>query len=82
MSLERFKRFFGRVARAARQAKDPALTGPGFQPVGTAKRIPVGAHVRCGAKDGLYRNVHSLIGGYKGLVAAGWPMKSGELDTG
>ena len=25
-----------------------------------------------------YRNVHSLIGGYKGLVAAGWPMKSGE----
>ncbi len=25
-----------------------------------------------------YRNVHSLIGGYKGLVAAGWPMRSGE----
>ena len=25
-----------------------------------------------------YRNVHSLIGGYKGLVAVGWPMKSGE----
>jgi 3-mercaptopyruvate sulfurtransferase SseA len=24
------------------------------------------------------RNVHSLIGGYKGLVAAGWPMKRGE----
>jgi rhodanese-related sulfurtransferase len=22
-----------------------------------------------------YRNVHSLIGGYKGLVAAGWPVK-------
>jgi len=22
-----------------------------------------------------YRNVHSLIGGYKGLVSAGWPMK-------
>jgi len=22
-----------------------------------------------------YRNVHSLIGGYKGLVNAGWPMK-------
>ena len=22
-----------------------------------------------------YKNVHSLIGGYKGLVAAGWPMK-------
>jgi rhodanese-related sulfurtransferase len=22
-----------------------------------------------------YRNVHSLIGGYKGLVQAGWPMK-------
>ena len=21
-----------------------------------------------------YKNVHSLIGGYKGLVAAGWPM--------
>ncbi len=21
-----------------------------------------------------YRNVHSLIGGYKGMVAAGWPM--------
>jgi rhodanese-related sulfurtransferase len=29
-----------------------------------------------------YRNVHSLIGGYKGMLAAGWPMKSGELDTG
>ena len=25
-----------------------------------------------------YRNVHSLIGGYKGIVAAAWPMKSGE----
>ena len=25
-----------------------------------------------------YRNVHSLIGGYKGLVAADWPMKRGE----
>ena len=23
-----------------------------------------------------YRNVHSLIGGYKGMVTAGWPMKS------
>ena len=22
-----------------------------------------------------YRRVHSLIGGYKGMVAAGWPMK-------
>ena len=25
-----------------------------------------------------YRNVHSLIGGFKGMMAAGWPMKSGE----
>jgi rhodanese-related sulfurtransferase len=25
-----------------------------------------------------YRNVASLIGGYKGLVAANWPMKSGN----
>lgn len=25
-----------------------------------------------------YRNVSSLIGGYKGLVAADWPMKSGS----
>jgi rhodanese-related sulfurtransferase len=25
-----------------------------------------------------YRNVYSLIGGYKGMMAAGWPMKSGE----
>jgi rhodanese-related sulfurtransferase len=24
-----------------------------------------------------YRNVHSLMGGYKGLVQANWPMKSG-----
>jgi len=24
-----------------------------------------------------YRNVCSLIGGYKGLVAANWPMKIG-----
>jgi rhodanese-related sulfurtransferase len=24
-----------------------------------------------------YRNVHSLIGGYRGMLAAGWPMKSG-----
>ena len=22
-----------------------------------------------------YRNVHSIIGGYKGMAAAGWPMK-------
>ncbi|MGA9452866.1 MAG: hypothetical protein WBW41_16160 [Verrucomicrobiia bacterium] len=33
----------------------------------------------CDAAQKLgYRNVHSLIGGYKGMVAAGWPMKSGE----
>jgi len=25
-----------------------------------------------------YRNVQSLIGGYKGMVAVGWPMKSGD----
>ncbi len=25
-----------------------------------------------------YRNVSSLIGGYKGLIAANWPMKSGD----
>jgi rhodanese-related sulfurtransferase len=25
-----------------------------------------------------YRNVHSLIGGYKGLVAAGWPLKKSD----
>ena len=25
-----------------------------------------------------YRSVHSLIGGYKGMVAASWPMKSGN----
>jgi rhodanese-related sulfurtransferase len=25
-----------------------------------------------------YRNVHSLIGGYKGMVAAGWVMKIGD----
>src|SRR6266487_7185637 len=25
-----------------------------------------------------YRNVHSLIGGYKGLVKAQWPMKRGD----
>jgi len=25
-----------------------------------------------------YRNVHSLIGGYRAMVAAGWPMKSGK----
>ena len=25
-----------------------------------------------------YRNVHSVIGGYKAMAAAGWPMKSGE----
>jgi rhodanese-related sulfurtransferase len=24
-----------------------------------------------------YRDVHSLIGGYKGMMAADWPMKSG-----
>ena len=24
-----------------------------------------------------YRNVSSLIGGYRGMVSAGWPMKSG-----
>jgi len=25
-----------------------------------------------------YRSVHSLIGGYKGLVAAGWPVTEGK----
>ena len=25
-----------------------------------------------------YRSVHSLIGGYKAMVAAGWPVKSGS----
>ena len=25
-----------------------------------------------------YKNVHSLIGGHRGMVAAGWPMKSGS----
>ena len=25
-----------------------------------------------------YRNVHSLVGGYKGMLAAGWPMRSSE----
>ena len=29
------------------------------------------------AKQMGYRNVYSLIGGYKGLVKAHWPMKSG-----
>ena len=24
-----------------------------------------------------YKNIHSLIGGYKALVATGWPMKTG-----
>ena len=33
----------------------------------------------CDAAQKLgYRNVSSLIGGYKGLVAADWPMKSGN----
>lgn len=25
-----------------------------------------------------YKKVHSLIGGHRGMVAAGWPMKKGE----
>jgi len=25
-----------------------------------------------------YRSVHSLIGGFKGMAAAGWPMKTGD----
>jgi rhodanese-related sulfurtransferase len=25
-----------------------------------------------------YKNVHSLIGGYKGMIAAGWSMKAGN----
>jgi len=25
-----------------------------------------------------YRNVHSLMGGHRAMLAAGWPMKSGE----
>jgi len=33
----------------------------------------------CDAAEKMgYRNVHSLIGGYKGMLAAGWPMKSSE----
>ena len=32
----------------------------------------------CDAAQRLgYKNVHSLIGGYKGMLAAGWPMKTG-----
>jgi rhodanese-related sulfurtransferase len=27
------------------------------------------------AKKMGYKNVHSVIGGYKGMVAADWPMK-------
>jgi rhodanese-related sulfurtransferase len=30
------------------------------------------------AKKMGYRNVHSLIGGYKALVKSQWPMKSGD----
>ncbi len=33
----------------------------------------------CDAAQKLgYRSVHSLIGGYKAMAAAGWPMKSGD----
>lgn len=33
----------------------------------------------CDAAQRLgYRNIHSLMGGYKALVAAGWPVKSGQ----
>lgn len=33
----------------------------------------------CDAAQKLgYKKVHSLIGGYKAMVAAGWPMKSGS----
>ena len=33
----------------------------------------------CDAAQRLgYRNVHSLIGGYKALAAANWPMRSGD----
>ena len=33
----------------------------------------------CDAAQKLgYKKVHSLIGGYKGMVAAGWPMKPGK----
>ncbi len=33
----------------------------------------------CAAAKKLgYRNTHSLIGGYKALAAAGWPMKTGD----
>lgn len=27
-----------------------------------------------------YRNVHSIIGGYRGMVAAGWPMTGQRLE--
>ena len=31
----------------------------------------------CAAAQAMgYRHVHSVIGGYKGMVAAGWPMKT------
>jgi len=37
---------------------------------------PLGAHRRQRAKKMGYRNVYSLIGGYKGLLQAQWPMKT------
>ena len=34
--------------------------------------------IACDAAQKMgYRDVHSLIGGYKGMMAADWPMKSG-----
>src|SRR5258706_14604254 len=34
------------------------------------------------AKQMGYRNVYSLVGGYKALVSAQWPMKSGDAPPG
>ena len=44
---------------------------------GRVAEVPVTLTCDAAQKMG-YRNVHSLIGGYKGMVAAGWPVKSGD----
>jgi 3-deoxy-manno-octulosonate cytidylyltransferase (CMP-KDO synthetase) len=58
---------FGGVAR---------MTSTAHQ-TGTDRVAEVAAALTCDVAQNLgYQNVSSLIGGYKALVAAGWPMKS------
>ena len=76
MSLERLKRFLGGLPAQSGRPKTRLGQGRVFNqsepPSGFRSALTCDAAQKMG-----YRNVHSLIGGYKGMLEANWPMKSG-----